>query len=191
MYNHSSRTAWLRGSARLCKLVLDVTLLLLAAAAEATQGPSATLPTPPRKLVYVTPLPPGHLATMNIEEQQSYTDALHTVSLGDLPTTTAPTPVGVYTTPLPLPLQTSSMSEVREQRVNRRIGTRARNRTGPAAVQTSTASTSSQQADASMQGSESAVATAPAMSSQPAKKKNKNKNNRRRKVSQKPATAGS
>ncbi|KAL3153779.1 hypothetical protein ABBQ32_013364 [Trebouxia sp. C0010 RCD-2024] len=154
------------------------------AAAAESQAPSAPLPSPPRKVVYVTPLPPHHLAAMSTEEQQTYKDALHRVCLPYAPSTPAPTPAGVYVTPLPPQLHSSSMHEVKEQRANRRVGARAGSRTGPADVQ-STGGTSSisQRAVANSQGVEAPEAQ---------KRARKNaKKARKKKASQQRASAGS
>ncbi|KAL3140317.1 hypothetical protein ABBQ38_004582 [Trebouxia sp. C0009 RCD-2024] len=154
------------------------------AAAEALQGPPAPLPTPPRKVVYVTPLPPGHLAGMSTSEQQTYKDALHRVCLPHPPSTPAPTPAVVYVTPVPPQLHSSSTHEVKEQRTNRRLGPRVGNRTGPADAQsTGSSSSTSQQAVANSQGVESHEAQMQA-------KKNAKKA-RKKRASQKRANAGS
>ncbi|KAL3153780.1 hypothetical protein ABBQ32_013365 [Trebouxia sp. C0010 RCD-2024] len=162
------------------------------AAAAESRAPSAPLPSPPRKVVYVTPLPPRHLAAMSPNEQQTYKDVLHRVSLAHPPSTPAATPAGVYVTPLPPQPHSSSMHEVKEQRANRRVGARAGSRTGPADVQsTGGTSSTSQQAVANSQGAEALQGLGFPPEAQKRARKNAKKNNRRKKVSQKPATAGS
>ncbi|KAL3140320.1 hypothetical protein ABBQ38_004585 [Trebouxia sp. C0009 RCD-2024] len=150
------------------------------AAAEA----SAPLPTPPREVVYITPLPPGHLAAMSTNVQQTYNDALHRVCLAHPPSTPAPTPAGVYVTPMPPQLHSSSMHEVKEQRANKRVGARVGSRTGPADVQSiGSGSSTSQQAVANSQGAETHEAQKQA-------KKNAKKA-RKKRASQQRANAGS
>ncbi|KAL3140321.1 hypothetical protein ABBQ38_004586 [Trebouxia sp. C0009 RCD-2024] len=154
------------------------------AAAEASQAPSAPLPTPPRKVVYITPLPPDHLAAMSTNEQQTYKDALHRMCLAHPPSTPAPTPAGVYVTPMPPQLHSSGTHEVKEQRANRRLGPQVGSRTGPADVQsTGSGSSTSQQAVANSQEAETHEAQKQA-------KKNAKKA-RKKRASQQRANAGS
>ena len=70
-------------------------------------------PPPARRVVYVTPLQPSHLANMSGDEQQLHQESMDRVSLCHSPTAADPTLAGAYVTPMPPQVCPSSSSSSR------------------------------------------------------------------------------
>ena len=66
-------------------------------------------PPPARRVVYVTPLQPSHLANMSGDEQRLHRESMDRVSLCH-PPTAGPTLAGAYVTPMPQVCPSSSSS---------------------------------------------------------------------------------